>query len=227
MKYVVLSFVGVVGLLMLLQVRAQAKGKKHRGHDHVSHRFNNVKKWVKRFDDPARDAWQMPEHVGSLMGIEEGMVVADIGAGTGYFLPYLSKAVGDSGVVYGLDVEPNLVKHMKKRARKAGLANVSAKKIPYDSPGLESGTVDRVLIVNTWHHIGERVAYAKKLASVLRPGGSIWVVDFTKESPNGPPKAMRLTPAEVMKELDDSFVSKHENEKLPRQYIVSAAKRSN
>ena len=224
MKYLGLLFAFAIGIALLFQVRAYAKGKRHGKHDHVSHRFNNVKKWVKRFDDPERDAWQMPEHVVELMGIEKGMVVADIGAGTGYFLPYLSRAVGESGRVHALDVEPNLVVYMKKRAKKAGLANVEVKKIPYDSPGLEPNSVDRLLVVNTWHHIGERAEYVKKVATALRPSGSICVVDFTKDSPNGPPKAMRISPEAVAEELKHSLVPSQVTEKLPRQYVVSALK---
>src|SRR5579859_1655667 len=63
------------------------------------HRFTDPEQWSKRFDDPARDAWQKPADVVGLMRIAPGMTVADIGAGTGYFEPYLSRAVGPNGVV--------------------------------------------------------------------------------------------------------------------------------
>src|SRR5438045_2967650 len=76
----------------------------HSGHGPLVHRFENADEWAKRFDDPARDAWQKPQDVVTAMRIAPGMVVADIGAGTGYFEPYLSRAVGPTGTVMALDI---------------------------------------------------------------------------------------------------------------------------
>lgn len=149
------------------------------------------------------------------------MVVADLGAGTGYFLPHLSRAVGENGRVLALDVEPNLVDHMKKRVEKDGLANVEVQLIPTDDPKLEPGSVDVVLIVDTWHHIDARSAYAGKLAAALKPGGRVVVVDFTMDSPEGPPKKHRLPPDAVEKELaGGSLKPETLASSLPRQYVV-------
>src|SRR5882672_603308 len=69
------------------------------------HRFEHAEQWAKQFDDPARDAWQRPQEVVAALMIRPGMTVADIGAGTGYFEPWLSRAVGGSGMVLALDIE--------------------------------------------------------------------------------------------------------------------------
>src|SRR6202030_732069 len=80
------------------------------------HRFENAEHWSKEFDDPSRDGWQQPDRVVAAMQIQAGMSVADVGAGTGYFEPYLSRAVGDGGRVLALDVEPDMVRHLTERA---------------------------------------------------------------------------------------------------------------
>jgi predicted methyltransferase len=92
-----------------------------------------------------------------------------------------------------------------------------------DDPALASRSVDRVLIVNTWHHISERVAYAEKLLAALRPGGLLLIVDFTMDSPAGPPPQKRLTHDTVVSELEAAgFAAKVVEESLPYQYVVAA-----
>lgn len=97
------------------------------GHGPIGHRFEKADQWKAVFDDPARDSWQKPGDVVSLMGIEPGQTVADIGAGTGYFLPHLSRAVGEAGQVVAVDIEPDMVRHMNERAKEAGWTNVTAR----------------------------------------------------------------------------------------------------
>src|SRR5690606_7854388 len=130
-----------------------------------------------------------------------GMSVADVGAGTGYFAVRLSKAVGAGGKVVAVDIEPDMVRWLDERAKREGLANLEARLGAPADPKLAPSSIDRVLVVDTWHHLEDRPAYAKKLAEALRPGGSVFVVDFTKASPHGPPPAMRLTPEEVSADL--------------------------
>ncbi|MEO1367444.1 MAG: methyltransferase domain-containing protein, partial [Acidobacteriota bacterium] len=98
--------------------------------------FSDVERWSAIFDAPERDEWQRPGHVVELMAIEAGMTVADLGAGTGYFLPHLAAAVGAEGRVYALDVEESLVDHMRDRAEAARLVQVKAQLAPRDGRGL-------------------------------------------------------------------------------------------
>ena len=215
----------VLGTLMLGMLAAACGGgeKAHHGGHGMTHDFSDVDKWVAAFDDPARAEWQKPEHVVALMGIESGMTAADLGAGTGYFLPFLSRAVGPGGKVLGLDIEPNLVAHMNERASKEGLSNTEARAVAPDDPGLAAGSADRVLIVDTWHHLPDRVAYAKKIAAALKPGGRIFVVDFTLESERGPSKEHKLTPEAVIAELEAAgLAARVLEEELPDQYVVEA-----
>jgi SAM-dependent methyltransferase len=200
------------------------EGHDQKGHHHegpLVHSFEDAEKWSKRFDDPQRAAWQKPAAVVTAMKIGEGMTVADVGTGTGYFLPYLSPAVGKSGKVLALDIEEGMIAFVKKRAEREGLANVDARVVPLDDPGLQEASVDRILVVNTWHHIPSRAAYVKKLAGALKPGGSLWVVDFTLETQHGPPKKHRLPPELVAAELKGGGLeARIDRETLPEQYIA-------
>ncbi|MFW5738991.1 MAG: class I SAM-dependent methyltransferase [Myxococcota bacterium] len=205
---------------------AHGHGHGHHGGEPIGHRFENAEDWVAVFDDPERASWQKPEHVVSLMGLHPGHTVADIGAGTGYFLSYLARAVGPGGKVVGIDIEPDMVRHMRERAEREGWKHVRARRGSPNDPGLNPASMDRILIVNTWHHIPDRSAYARKLASALRPRGQVFVVDYTLDSPHGPPKDHRLAPERVMEELEaGGFDARLVEEELPRQYVVAGAKR--
>jgi SAM-dependent methyltransferase len=190
------------------------------------HRFQRAEDWAKEFDDPARDAWQRPADVIAALGLSPGMTVVDLGAGTGYFLPHLARAVGPKGRVLALDIEPDMVRYMKERAAREGLAGVEPRMVAVDDPGLPAGSVDRVLVVDTWHHIPNRAPYASKLASALAPGGAVVVVDFTKEAHRGPPPEHRLPPEQVVAELGAAgLAAAIVPAPLPEQYIVMGRRR--
>jgi predicted methyltransferase len=189
----------------------------------MKHDFSDTAKFEKAFDDPERAAWQKPGHVVALMEIAPGMTVADLGAGTGFFEPVLAAAVGAGGKVLALDVEPNMVEHLKERVAEAGLTQVEPRLVASDDPGMTPGSVDRILVVNTWHHIDDRGPYSAKLRAALKPGGSIWVVDFEKSSGKGPPAQHKLEPREVIAELEaGGLAAEQVSEELADQYVVVA-----
>jgi ubiquinone/menaquinone biosynthesis C-methylase UbiE len=200
---------------------AHEHGEGHDPRGPLVHRFDNAETWAKQFDDPARDVWQKPADVVAAMEIAPGMLVADVGAGTGYFEPYLSRAVGAGGKVLAVDVEDDMIRYLRERGAKERWENVTASKVGFDDPGLPTGKVDRVLIVDTWHHIAGREAYAAKLFAGLANGGRVFVVDFTKDATHGPPKAHRIAPEQVVRELTvGGLAAEVLAAKLPEQYIV-------
>ena len=188
--------------------------------------FSDAKAFSKSFDDPARDAWQRPAEVIERMKIAPGSVVADIGTGTGYFVGWLSRAVGPSGKVLALDVEPQMIEFVTQRAAQQQLGNVEPRQVAVDDPGLAAGSVARVLIVDTWHHIDDRAQYARKLASALSPGGEVWIVDFSADSDIGPPARYRVSPEQAVSELEAGGLKAEvvQGETLPKQYIVRGAR---
>jgi predicted methyltransferase len=199
------------------------------GHDHAQgplvHRFEHAEQWAPEFDDPARDAWQRPKDVVEAMEIVPGMTVADIGAGTGYFEPWLSRALGATGSVLALDVEPDMVRYLNERAARERLTNVRPALVSMDDPKLPVAGVDRVLIVDTWHHIPDREGYAAKLRSGLKVGGMAFVVDFKLDAKHGPPPQHRLAAEQVARELAAAgLLARVAATSLPEQYVVVGAR---
>jgi SAM-dependent methyltransferase len=194
---------------------------RHGGHGPLVHRFESAAEWAAALEGPERDAWQRPAEVVKAMALADGMVVADLGAGTGYFLPYLSRAVGATGRVLALDIEADMVRWMRDRIQREGLGNVEPRIVLGDDPLLPDASVDRILVVDTWHHIPDRAAYSRRLARALRPGGSVWVVDFQLASSHGPPKEHKIAPDVTAEELRSAGLTvRVDDATLPEQYIV-------
>ncbi len=124
-----------------------------------------------------RDGWQLPDQVVEALRPAPGDVVADIGAGKGYFLPWFSAAVGPNGTVYAVEVDDQLIKDLRARVEAEGLSNVEVIHATFDDPGLPDGTVDLVLTCNTYHHIEDRLAYFARLRTDLKPGGRVVHID--------------------------------------------------
>jgi cyclopropane fatty-acyl-phospholipid synthase-like methyltransferase len=167
-------------------------------HTH-QHSFSGADGWAKVFDDPERDRWQKPHEVIVALKLASNSVVADIGAGTGYFSARLAHMT-PGGRVYAVDLEPDMVKYLGERAKRDGLKNLVAVQAKPDSPELPD-KVDRILLVDTYHHISERVTYFKRLRDALKPDGQVAIIDFTADSPVGPPKSDRISARKVAEEM--------------------------
>lgn len=189
------------------------------------HRFEDPEKWAERFEGPERDAWQKPAALVAALDLEPGMAVADVGAGTGYLLPHLSPAVGPSGRVYAVDVEPSMVSYLLERASREGLANVVPQLATVNDPMLPPESLDRVVFVDVWHHVPERSAYATRVVRSLRPGAKLVVVDFKLDSPRGPKRPHKLPPEEVTVDLEAAGLAVTvDTDTLPDQYIAVGTK---
>lgn len=186
--------------------------------DHLQHKFDPETS-ARSFDDPARDGWQLPDRVIQALGVKSGMTVADIGAGTGYFTIRLAK-VGPGVTVYAADIEPKMVDHLKKRAAGEQVTNV----IPVlasDTAANLPKPVDLILIVDTYHHIGNRRTYFSNLRQSLTPTGRIAIIDFRKDAPEGPPAHFRFTPEQIQAEMGDAgFMLDATHDFLPRQHFL-------
>lgn len=187
-------------------------------HTH-QHSFGGAEGWAKVFDDPARDAWQKPHEVIQALGLRPNSTVADIGSGTGYFSARLAHFV-PQGRVYGVDVEPDMVKYLRERAKREGLRNITAIAGEPGNPRLPE-RVDVVLMVDVYHHITDRKQYLRTLRDSLNPGGRVAIVDFNQQSKMGPPRRERIKPEQVKAELKQSgYTLLKEHAFLPDQYFL-------
>ena len=206
--------ISIAGPLLLGQSTAQQNTHA----DHMEHHFD-PKESAKSFDDPARDAWQMPARVIEALELKRGQIVADIGAGTGYFSVRLAKSEA-APRVYAVDIEPSMVSYLQDRAAREHLSNIVAVQAAADNPNLPE-PVDLVLIVDTYHHIGSREAYFRHLRKMLKPGGRVAIIDFKPDSPEGPPKEFRFTPEQVKSEMAKAGYSLTVgHDFLPRQHFL-------
>jgi arsenite methyltransferase len=132
---------------------------------------------VPRVLTSGRDGWQYPERVIEALEIEPGDRVAEIGAGSGYWLSWLSEAVGPEGRVYAVEVDSKLVEKLESFIADRELHNVEVILGAYDDPRLPDGSIDLAMTVLTYHHIDERVEYFDRLRQDLRSGGRVAHLD--------------------------------------------------
>ena len=187
--------------------------------DHMQHRFDDPARFAKSFDDPARDQWQMPARVIEALGLQPNSSVADVGAGTGYFAMRLAKAV-PKGTVYAVDVEPAMLEFLRKRAQTEHVSNVVTVQAAPASPNLPK-PVDAFLIVNTYHHLPNRVTYFGELKRSLNKGGRVAIVDYRKDAPDGPPPEFRFEAAQITDEMQRAgYRLEAQHDFLPRQHFL-------
>jgi ubiquinone/menaquinone biosynthesis C-methylase UbiE len=177
--------------------------------------------FVKRMDSPKRAAWQKPDELVAALRLAPGARVADIGAGTGYFTFRLARAVGPSGKVYAVEVDPRMAAILRERREKAGFSQVEVV-LTGGGPGLADASVHLAFICDTYHHIGERAAWLRKLKRALRPGGRVVNVDFHDGPlPVGPPPDHKVPEKIVREEFARAgFRLVQEIKILPYQYVL-------
>ncbi|MCC6545390.1 MAG: class I SAM-dependent methyltransferase, partial [Nitrospirae bacterium] len=153
---------------------------------------------------------------------KSGQVVADIGAGTGYLTAKLSECVGESGIVYAVDIQQEMIDYARKNVLDRGLKNVVLVLGDMDNPKLSPEKMDAIILLSAYHEIARPVEYVKKLRSALKPYGKLAILEFTDECPIGPPLKFRLPEDMVMHEVqqaDFTLLQRH-TFLLPYQYFL-------
>jgi len=141
---------------------------------HEMHRLHqDSKAYIAMLDDPKRDEYQKPHEVITALNLKPGEVIADIGAGSGYFTFRLAHHVGDTGRVYAVDVSPDMIVHLNRHVRDLKVTNVVTILSAPDDPLLMDASIDRFFICDTWHHIGDHPRYLALMKKMLRPGGRL------------------------------------------------------
>ncbi len=200
------------------QAGAPPAGDPHQ-HSGFHHSFSQADMWAKEFDDPSRDAWQKPEQILDALNLDPSATVADIGAGTGYFSVRIARRL-PQGKVFAIDIEQDMLRYLSERARREHLNTINTIMASGENANIPE-PVDVILIVDTYHHIDDRIAYFARLKKSLRPHGRLAVVDFKPDSPEGPPIASRISAEKVTEELKTagySLVAAYSF--LPRQYFL-------
>jgi len=134
------------------------------------------------YEGIGRDAWQKPDEVVALLGIEPGDHVADIGAGGGYFTFRLADATGETGRVYAVDVDDDMLAYLRDRVAEDGRHQVEVVRGEYADPLLPDGRIDLVFSCDTYHHLEARTEYFSRLRADLAPGARVAIIELNDES---------------------------------------------
>src|SRR5262245_37069145 len=150
------------------------------GHDHGNP--EHLDAYIAKMWEASRAAWQKPDDVLAALALEPGDVVADIGAGPGYFSLRMERQQ-----VFAVDVEPRILEALLRRVAAAGASHVTPVWALPEDPLLPEFACDVVLMVDTFHHFADGVAYLRRLRRALKPGGRLVDIDFhQRDLPVGP-----------------------------------------
>lgn len=171
----------------------------------MAHKFNPEK--IHKLEDPSRLEMFDPEKVLKEFGLREGLTVLDVGTGTGFYLPYLSKLVGEKGKVYAIDVQPELLEKAKEKVKEKNLSNVEVMQSEENSIPLPDNSIDFIFMAFSFHELSDPKAYVEELKRVAKPFAYLAVIDWKKEERDkGPPPEEVLSEWEIGLILDDSGV---------------------
>jgi ubiquinone/menaquinone biosynthesis C-methylase UbiE len=186
---------------------------------------DDIKQYLEHLDSSERDRYQKPSDVIDALKLKPGMAVADLGSGSGYFTRRFVEAVTETGIVYAVDVEPEMLAYAKE--------SIIHMHVPYtaefilarpDNPKLPFESIDLLFVCNTVHHLEDRSKYFRDLRSSLKPGSRISIIDFYPDERSGDlgfPKHHLVSRDTVIKELTDAGYKLHrEHSFLPKQYFL-------
>jgi 2-polyprenyl-3-methyl-5-hydroxy-6-metoxy-1,4-benzoquinol methylase len=195
----------------------------HGKSNHFMHK-KSTSELIKSFESEERDRYQEPLKVLDFIGNLKEVKIMDLGSGSGYFSFKLAKK---GAIVISADVNEDFLSHIKKRllTEPVNPGSIETRKILYDDPKLKMEEIDKVIIVNVYHHIDDRIPYLTKIRKGLKKNGEVILIDFFKKDlPVGPPMDHKISSQEVKQDLEKSgFQSIEINESLLKyQYIIRA-----
>lgn len=218
MKQPVLLFIVLAGWTLL-------PGPAFAEDQHQHRRPENIAQYLEHLDSPERDQYQKPFQVIEALNLKPGQAVADLGSGSGYFTRRLVGAVTESGKVYAIDVEPEMLQYVEN-----SLVHTHA---PYnaefilarpDSPKLPVESVDLIFVCNVFHHLEDRTSYFRNVRSALKSGGRIAIIDFYHDERSGDlgfPKQHLVPQEKAIAEMTAAgYRLEREHDFLPRQYFL-------
>jgi len=181
--------------------------------------------YVWLLERPNREEVQKSPEIMKALAFRPGEQVADIGAGSGYFTFPVAQAVGPTGTVRALDIAPEMLELLEFRMKAQRAENVRLQRVAKDDPQLPPASVDTILMIDAIHYVKDRVAYAKKLAPALKPGGRVVIIDYRpkpmSERPWGPPPEQQFPREEMDRDMAAAgFKVLRAYDFLPEQFFV-------
>ena len=175
----------VCSLLVLIAAGCQTAGYKHgeasvRPGVNDAYKNPDVDQWIERFERAGRKIYEHREKIVADLDVKPGSVIADIGAGTGFLALLLARAVGPDGEVIAVDLVPEFLELIDKRAAEEGIANIATLQSRERSSGLPPSSIDLAFVCDVYHHFEYPRAMLESIHSALRPDGELVVIDFDR-----------------------------------------------
>lgn len=173
-------------------------------------------------DRPERELEEEPDRALDAIGLEAGAVVADVGAGSGYFTIRMSRRVGPRGIVYAVDIQPGMLELLRRRMDAEGMTNVVPILGALDDPRLPVAALDLILMVDVYHEFSEPQRMLRRMRDALKPGGRLVLLEYRKEDPLVPIRfEHKMSVAEARMEVEsEGFDLTRVESALPRQHIL-------
>jgi predicted methyltransferase len=175
--------------------------------------------WLERTE---REAEEAPSKAIAALGLRPGDIVADIGAGSGYYTARLAGVVGPKGRVVATDLQPGMLDLLRARVARERLSNVEVVQGGADDPNLPPNTFDLLLMVDVYHELASPQVFVRKLKEALKPGGRLVLIEFRKEDPRVPIREEhKMSVEQVRQELAaDGLRIERVIDVLPWQHII-------
>jgi ubiquinone/menaquinone biosynthesis C-methylase UbiE len=175
--------------------------------------------WLER---PERENEEAPSKAIDMLELKPGMVVADIGAGSGYYTSRIARKVGPTGHVYATDIQPGMIQILERRIKSEGLTNVTAILGRMDDPKLPANAIDLALMVDVYHELQEPQLFLQRLKAAFKPNGRLVLLEFRKEDPKIPIlEVHKMSVAEVDQEMKaEGYAIDKVVDGLPWQHLI-------
>ncbi len=210
----VFALMALVSLALVCPVAARAQGARH-GKLFPPQDLGML-------EGPDRDAWQKPDQIMDALGVADGSVVADLGAGGGWFTIRLAHRVGPNGVVYAEDVQREMIDATRRRVGREALSNVRTVLGTADDPRLPPGSLDAAVMIETYHEMKDPVALLRNVADSLKPSGRLGIVEFKNDGLGpGPALSDRPDPEVIVRDATAAGLRLLKRETfLPYQFFL-------
>ena len=175
--------------------------------------------WLERTE---REREEAPSKAIEALDLKPGMVIADIGAGSGYYTSRMAKKVAPAGRVIATDIQPGMIEILERRIKSEGLGNVTTILGAIDDPKLQPNSIDLAIMVDVYHELQQPQLFLQRLKPAFKPGGRLVLLEFRKEDPNVPIlEVHKMSVAEVRAELEaEGYAIDRVIDILPWQHII-------
>lgn len=175
--------------------------------------------WLERAE---REEEESPSKAIEALDLKAGMVIADIGAGSGYYTSRMAKKVGPAGRIYATDIQPGMIAILERRIKAEGLTNVTTVLGAMDQPSLPPQSIDLAIMVDVYHELQQPQLFLQRLKAAFKPGGRLVLLEFRKEDPKIPIiEVHKMSVAEVKQELEaEGYALDRVIDILPWQHII-------